>query len=141
VRWIGRAARQWLEKQHSAGSAIVGVELADEAIRLGDLPAARQRTIARALSDLGRRRADLVDLEMPPVQVGEDLEAVLGEVGEDYRDPLGRDGRAPGHVDLDRCLATLQVQAPRSRSAPDASSRTIAPAGLALPTAPADSAA
>jgi tRNA G18 (ribose-2'-O)-methylase SpoU len=35
----------WLDAQRAAGTAIVGVELADEAIRLGDLPAARGRTV------------------------------------------------------------------------------------------------
>ena len=35
----------WLSQQHRAGSAIVGVELADDAVRLGDLPAARKRTV------------------------------------------------------------------------------------------------
>jgi tRNA (guanosine-2'-O-)-methyltransferase len=46
VHWTGRDPCRWLEEQRSAGSYIVGVELADEAIRLADLPAARQRTIA-----------------------------------------------------------------------------------------------
>jgi tRNA G18 (ribose-2'-O)-methylase SpoU len=36
---------RWLDAQHRAGSRLVVVELADEAIRLGDLPAARQRTV------------------------------------------------------------------------------------------------
>jgi len=36
---------EWLVTQRAAGSVIVGVELADEAIRLGDLPAARRRTV------------------------------------------------------------------------------------------------
>jgi tRNA C32,U32 (ribose-2'-O)-methylase TrmJ len=37
---------QWLAEQRSAGSRIVGIELAEAAVRLADLPAARQRTIA-----------------------------------------------------------------------------------------------
>jgi tRNA (guanosine-2'-O-)-methyltransferase len=36
---------RWLEEQRRTGTAVVGVELADDAIRLGDLPAARRRTI------------------------------------------------------------------------------------------------
>jgi tRNA G18 (ribose-2'-O)-methylase SpoU len=36
---------RWLEAQRRRGSRLLAVELADEAIRLGDLPAARQRTI------------------------------------------------------------------------------------------------
>ena len=46
VHWAGRDACRWLARQRAAGTRIVGVELADEAIRLGDLPAARERTIA-----------------------------------------------------------------------------------------------
>jgi tRNA (guanosine-2'-O-)-methyltransferase len=35
----------WLVAQRDRGSAVVGVELADDAVRLGDLPAARRRTV------------------------------------------------------------------------------------------------
>ena len=35
----------WLRAQRAAGSQILGAELADEAVRLGDLPPARQRTV------------------------------------------------------------------------------------------------
>ncbi len=35
----------WVEAQRRAGSRLLAVELADEAIRLGDLPAALQRTV------------------------------------------------------------------------------------------------
>jgi tRNA (guanosine-2'-O-)-methyltransferase len=35
----------WLARQRDGGSTIVGVELADDAVRLGDLPAARRRTV------------------------------------------------------------------------------------------------
>jgi tRNA G18 (ribose-2'-O)-methylase SpoU len=35
----------WLAGQRASGAAIVGVELADDAVRLGDLPAARRRTV------------------------------------------------------------------------------------------------
>jgi tRNA (guanosine-2'-O-)-methyltransferase len=36
---------RWLEAQGRAGTRLLAVELADDAIRLGDLPAARQRTV------------------------------------------------------------------------------------------------
>ena len=36
---------RWIEDQRRRGSRVLAVELADEAIRLGDLPAARQRTV------------------------------------------------------------------------------------------------
>ena len=45
VHWTGRDPLAWLRRQREEGSQIVGVELADEAIRLADLRAARQRTI------------------------------------------------------------------------------------------------
>ena len=35
----------WLAQQRATGSTVVGVELADDAVRLGDLRAARGRTI------------------------------------------------------------------------------------------------
>jgi len=46
VHWAGPDPCAWLERQRSAGARIVGIELADEAVRLADLPAARQRTVA-----------------------------------------------------------------------------------------------
>jgi tRNA G18 (ribose-2'-O)-methylase SpoU len=44
VHWIDRPMR-WLTQQRAGGSAIVGVELVEGAVRLGDLPAARKRTV------------------------------------------------------------------------------------------------
>lgn len=44
VHWTGNPIT-WLGKERARGSHIVGVELADEAIRLGDLPVARRRTV------------------------------------------------------------------------------------------------
>jgi tRNA (guanosine-2'-O-)-methyltransferase len=35
----------WLARQRAGGSSIVGVELADGAVRIGDLSAARRRTV------------------------------------------------------------------------------------------------
>ena len=45
VHWV-REPLSWLAGERSTGTRIVGVELADEACRLADLPAARGRTIA-----------------------------------------------------------------------------------------------
>jgi tRNA (guanosine-2'-O-)-methyltransferase len=45
VHWTGRDPVGWLRRHREQGSRIVGVELADEAIRLADLAAARERTI------------------------------------------------------------------------------------------------
>src|SRR5258706_7937069 len=46
VHWTGRDVVGWLAGQRSAGSWVVGVELADEAVRLADPPPARRRTVA-----------------------------------------------------------------------------------------------
>src|SRR5258706_12241173 len=43
VHWTGRDVVGWLAGQRSAGSWVVGVELADEAVRLAGLPPARPR--------------------------------------------------------------------------------------------------
>jgi len=44
---VHRVARPlpWLAAQRAGGSHVVGVELADDAVRLADLPAARRRTV------------------------------------------------------------------------------------------------
>ncbi|PWR08157.1 RNA methyltransferase [Micromonospora acroterricola] len=44
VHRVGSPLR-WLAAERAAGARILGVELADEALRLGDLPAARGRTV------------------------------------------------------------------------------------------------
>jgi tRNA (guanosine-2'-O-)-methyltransferase len=86
VHWTGPDACRWLADQRSVGWRIVGVELADEAVRLADLPAARERTIAV----LGNERAgippeaiDLLDLavEIPMIGTGATLNvAVAGSL-------------------------------------------------------------
>ncbi len=46
VHWVGRDGAVWLARQsEDADTTVLAVELADEAIRLGDLPAARGRTV------------------------------------------------------------------------------------------------
>jgi len=86
VHWTGRDPCDWLERQRAAGSDVVGVELADEAIRLADLHPARQRTVVV----LGHERAGippeavaLLDLavEIPMVGTGASLNvAVAGSL-------------------------------------------------------------
>jgi tRNA (guanosine-2'-O-)-methyltransferase len=86
VHWTGRDACAWLAGQRSAGSCIVGVELADEAVRLADLPAARQRTVA-VLGNEGTgipaEALGLLDLavEIPMIGTGASLNvAVAGSL-------------------------------------------------------------
>jgi tRNA (guanosine-2'-O-)-methyltransferase len=83
VHWTGRDACRWLEEQRSAGSYIVGVELADEAIRLA---AARQRTIAvlgHERTGIPGEAVDLLDvaMEIPMIGSGASLNvAVAGSL-------------------------------------------------------------
>ena len=86
VHWTSRDTCRWLAEQKLAGYRIVGVELADEAVRLADLPAARQRTIVV----LGHERTgippealDLLDaaVEIPMTGTGASLNvAVAGSL-------------------------------------------------------------
>jgi len=73
VHWTGREVCRWLEDQRSAGSRIVGVELADEAIRLADRPAARQRTIAvlgHEQTGIPPEAVDLLDVAVEIPMIG-----------------------------------------------------------------------
>jgi tRNA (guanosine-2'-O-)-methyltransferase len=85
VHWTGNPVR-WLARQRDAGSQIVGVELADEAIRLADLPMARQRTImvlGHEQSGIPPEALDLLDqaVEIPMVGSGHSLNvAVAGSL-------------------------------------------------------------
>jgi tRNA (guanosine-2'-O-)-methyltransferase len=81
VHWVNDPVT-WLTRQRANGTHIVGVELADEAIRLADLPAARTRTVAV----LGHERdgvpaeaLDLLDLavEIPMVGTGHSLNVAV----------------------------------------------------------------
>ena len=86
VHWTGQDSCQWLAAQRSAGSRIVGIELADEAVRLADLPPARQRTIAvlgHEQSGIPPEAIDLLDVavEIPMIGTGASLNvAVAGSL-------------------------------------------------------------
>jgi tRNA (guanosine-2'-O-)-methyltransferase len=77
---------RWLAGQRSAGSHVLGVELAEDAVRLADLPMARVRTVAV----LGHERtgipAEALDLlheavEIPMIGAGASLNvAVAGSL-------------------------------------------------------------
>ncbi len=85
VHRIGEPLR-WLADEHAAGTQIIGVELADEAIRLADLPAARRRTIAvlgHEATGIPPEALDLLDVavEIPMVGTGMSLNvAVAGSL-------------------------------------------------------------
>jgi len=86
VHWTGRNVISWLAGQRAAGTQIVGVELADEAIRLADLPAARRRTIAvlgHEQTGIPPEAAELLDVavEIPMIGTGHSLNvAVAGSL-------------------------------------------------------------
>ncbi len=85
VHWVGDPLR-WLEERRSDGVRILGVELAENAVRLADLRMARERTIAV----LGHERSGIppeaVDLlhdvvEIPMIGTGASLNvAVAGSL-------------------------------------------------------------
>jgi tRNA G18 (ribose-2'-O)-methylase SpoU len=86
VHWTGHDVARWLEKQRATGTSIIGVELAEESVRLADLPAARQRTIAvlgHEQTGIPPEAIDLLDLavEIPMVGAGASLNvAVAGSL-------------------------------------------------------------
>jgi tRNA (guanosine-2'-O-)-methyltransferase len=86
VHWTGRDPVQWLTRQRQSGSRIVGVELADEAIRLADLSAARERTVVvlgHEHSGIPGDAMELVDVavEIPMIGTGASLNvAVAGSL-------------------------------------------------------------
>ena len=85
VHWVGDPLG-WLSRHRAAGTRVLGVELAEDAIRLADLPMARQRTVAV----LGHERRgipaealDLLDevVEIPMLGSGSSLNvAVAGSL-------------------------------------------------------------
>jgi tRNA (guanosine-2'-O-)-methyltransferase len=86
VHWTGRDQLAWLERQRTQGTRIVGVELADEAVRLADLPAARERTVivlGHERDGIPDEAMELVDVavEIPMIGVGASLNvAVAGSL-------------------------------------------------------------
>ena len=77
---------QWLADERRAGSAVLGVELADEAVRLADLPAARRRTVmvlGHEATGIPPEALDLLDgaVEIPMIGTGMSLNvAVAGSL-------------------------------------------------------------
>jgi hypothetical protein len=87
VHWTGPDPVEWLERQkQEQGTRIVGVELADESVRLGDLPAARERTImvlGHERDGIPPEAMELVDVavEIPMIGSGASLNvAVAGSL-------------------------------------------------------------
>jgi tRNA (guanosine-2'-O-)-methyltransferase len=76
----------WLQTERATGSLIVGVELADEAIRLADLPPADRRTImvlGHEATGIPPEALELLDcaVEIPMIGTGHSLNvAVAGSL-------------------------------------------------------------
>ncbi|WP_239163484.1 TrmH family RNA methyltransferase [Paractinoplanes rishiriensis] len=85
VHRIGDPLR-WLAAERAAGACILGVELADEAVRLADLPVARRRTVmvlGHEASGIPPEALDLLDgaVEIPMIGTGMSLNvAVAGSL-------------------------------------------------------------
>jgi len=77
---------RWLAEERAGGSRIVGVELADEAIRLADLPVADRRTVmvlGHESTGIPPEALDLLDgaVEIPMIGTGMSLNvAVAGSL-------------------------------------------------------------
>lgn len=108
VHRVGSPLR-WLADERQAGTTILGVELADEAVRLADLPAARRRTVVvlgHESTGIPPEALDLLDgaVEIPMVGTGSSLNvAVAGSLvlyklaGLLYRQP-------PAPLAADECV-------------------------------------
>ena len=85
LHWTGDPLG-WLERQRGRGLRIVGVELAEEAVRLADLPAARQPTVmvlGHEQTGIPPEALDLLDdvVEIPMIGSGASLNvAVAGSL-------------------------------------------------------------
>ena len=82
VHWVNGPVERWLAAQRTGGAALIGVELAEGAVSLGDLPAARRRTIAvlgHEQTGIPPEALDLVDLvvEIPMVGTGASLNVAV----------------------------------------------------------------
>ena len=86
VHWVSGDPIVWLTRQRREGTRILGVELADEAIRLPELPMARERTVVvlgHESTGIPSTALDLLDaaVEIPMIGTGQSLNvAVAGSL-------------------------------------------------------------
>jgi tRNA (guanosine-2'-O-)-methyltransferase len=82
VHWVGGEPTDWLLGEREAGARILGVELAEEAIRLPDLPMARERTVVvlgHESTGIPPGALDLLDavVEIPMIGTGRSLNVAV----------------------------------------------------------------
>jgi tRNA (guanosine-2'-O-)-methyltransferase len=82
VHWTGGDAIAWIGQQRAAGSVIIGVELAEGAVRLADLPAARTRSVmllGHEQTGIPPEALDLLDMavEIPMIGHGTTLNVAI----------------------------------------------------------------
>jgi tRNA (guanosine-2'-O-)-methyltransferase len=78
THWVRPNAMDWLAKQADSGVRILGLELADEAIRFHDLPMAREKTIlvlGHEQTGIPDEALDYIDMcvEIPMIGTGTTL--------------------------------------------------------------------
>jgi len=82
VHWVRGDVLVWLDRQRTAGTAVVGVELAEGAVRLADLPPARQRTVVvlgHEATGIPPQALSLLDqaVEIPMIGTGQSLNVAV----------------------------------------------------------------
>jgi tRNA (guanosine-2'-O-)-methyltransferase len=82
VHWVSGDPTTWLVGQHKNGTRILGVELADDAIRLPDLPMARERTVVVLGHESTGIPPEALDLlhaavEIPMIGTGQSLNVAV----------------------------------------------------------------
>jgi tRNA G18 (ribose-2'-O)-methylase SpoU len=82
VHWVSGDPERWLAGQAGDGTRVLGVELADEAIRLPDLPMARERTVVvlgHESTGIPPTALDLLDaaVEIPMIGTGRSLNVAV----------------------------------------------------------------
>jgi tRNA (guanosine-2'-O-)-methyltransferase len=82
VHWVSGDPTDWLRQQRRPDTRILGVELADEAVRLADLPMARERTVivlGHESTGIPPTALNLLDgaVEIPMIGTGQSLNVAV----------------------------------------------------------------
>jgi len=82
VHWVRGDVGEWLARQRTPDTTVVGVELVEGAVRLADLPPARRRTVVvlgHESTGIPPDALDLLDqaVEIPMIGTGQSLNVVV----------------------------------------------------------------